>query len=57
MKFTDDTVKVSTIISQVTDILTAPELPCPEAVGELLRQDGIYRRFITSREQAAGWKL
>ena len=24
---------------------------------ELLRQDGIYRRFITDREQAAGWKL
>ena len=22
-----------------------------------LRQDGIYRRFITGREQAAGWKL
>ena len=24
---------------------------------ELLRQDGIYRRFITGREQAAAWKL
>ena len=24
---------------------------------ELLRQDGIYRRFIAGREQAAGWKL
>lgn len=24
---------------------------------ELLRQGGIYRRFITDREQAAGWKL
>ena len=24
---------------------------------EILRQDGIYRRFITGREQAAGWKL
>ena len=24
---------------------------------ELLRQDGIYRRFTTGREQAAGWKL
>ena len=24
---------------------------------ELLRQDGIYRRFVTGREQAAGWKL
>ena len=24
---------------------------------ELLRQNGIYRRFITGREQAVGWKL
>ena len=24
---------------------------------KLLWQDGIYRRFITGREQAAGWKL
>lgn len=24
---------------------------------EELLQDGIYRRFITGREQAAGWKL
>ena len=24
---------------------------------ELLAQDGIYRRFITGREQAVGWKL
>ena len=24
---------------------------------ELIRQDGIYRRFITGREQAVGWKL
>ena len=30
MKYTDDLAKVGTIISQVTDILTAPELPCPE---------------------------
>ena len=30
MKFTDDLAKVGTIISQVTDILTAPELPRPE---------------------------
>lgn len=24
---------------------------------ELLEQDGIYRRFVTAREQAVGWKL
>ena len=24
---------------------------------ELLAQDGIYRRFISGREQAGGWKL
>ena len=24
---------------------------------ELLRQEGIYRRFVTGREQAVGWKL
>ena len=29
MKFTDDLAKVGTIIGQVTDILTAQELPCP----------------------------
>ena len=34
MKFTDDLAKVGTVISQVTDILTAPELPRPEADGE-----------------------
>ena len=31
MKFTDDLAKVGTIIGQVTDILTAPELSRPEA--------------------------
>ena len=34
MKFTDDLAKVGTIISQVTDILTAPELPRPEIDAE-----------------------
>ena len=34
MKFTDDLAKVGTIISQVTDILTAPELPRPETDAE-----------------------
>ncbi len=24
---------------------------------ELMAQDGIYRRFISGREQAVGWKL
>ena len=24
---------------------------------ELMRQDGIYRRFVDARETAAGWKL
>ena len=24
---------------------------------ELMKQDGIYRHFITGREQAVGWKL
>lgn len=24
---------------------------------ELMRQDGIYRRFVESREQAVGWKI
>ena len=35
MKFTDDLAKVGTIISQVTDILTAPELSRPETDAEL----------------------
>ncbi len=30
MKFTDDLAKVGTVVSQVTDILTAPELPRPQ---------------------------
>ena len=30
MKFTDDLARVGTVVSQVTDILTAPELPRPE---------------------------
>ena len=34
MKFTDDLAKVGTIIAQVTDILTAPELPRPETDAE-----------------------
>ena len=34
MKFTDDLAKVRTVISQVADILTAPELPRPERDAE-----------------------
>ena len=37
MKFTDDLAKVGTIIGQVTDILTAPELPRPETDAETPR--------------------
>lgn len=35
MKFTDDLAKVGTIIGQVTDILTAPELSRPETDTEM----------------------
>ena len=35
MKFTDDLAKVGMIIRQVTDILTAPELPRPETDAEV----------------------
>ena len=35
MKFTDDLAKVGTIIGQVTDILTAPELPRPETDAQM----------------------
>ena len=37
MKFTDDLAKVGTVIGQVTDILTAPELSRPETDGETLQ--------------------
>ena len=37
MKFTDDLAKVGTILSQVTDILTAPELARPEADRQEIR--------------------
>ena len=37
MKFTDDLAKVGTIISQVTDILTAPELSRPETDTQMPR--------------------
>ena len=37
MKFTDDLAKVGTILSQITDILTAPELERPEADRQEIR--------------------
>ena len=37
MKFTDDLAKVGTVVSQVTDILTAPELSRPESDAETPR--------------------
>ncbi len=41
MKFTDDLAKVGTIISQVTDILTAPELSRPEADAEVPQDSSV----------------
>ena len=41
MKFTDDLAKVGTIIGQVTDILTAPELPRPETDTETPRDSTV----------------
>ncbi len=41
MKFTDDLAKVGTIIGQVTDILTAPELPRPETDAQEIRSSTV----------------
>ena len=41
MKFTDDLAKVGTIIDQVTDILTAPELSRPETDSETPRDSTV----------------
>ena len=46
MKFTDDLAKVGTIISQVTDILTAPELPRPETDAETPRGSTVELRDV-----------
>ena len=46
MKFTDDLAKVGTIISQVTDILTAPELPRPETDAETPRGSTVELRNV-----------
>ena len=46
MKFTDDLARVGTIIGQVTDILTAPELPRPETDLETPRDNTVALRGV-----------
>ena len=46
MKFTDDLAKVGTIISQVTDILTAPELARPETDTETPQGNTVELRDV-----------
>ncbi len=46
MKFTDDLAKVGTIISQVTDILTAPELPRPKTDAQAVRGSTVELRDV-----------
>ena len=46
MKFTDDLAKVGTIIGQVTDILTAPELPRPEADTQPVQGSAVELRDV-----------
>ena len=46
MKFTDDLAKVGTIIGQVTDILTAPELPRPETDRAMPRDHSVELRNV-----------
>ena len=46
MKFTDDLAKVGTIIGQVTDILTAPELPRPETDRAMPRDHSVELRDV-----------
>ena len=46
MKFTDDLAKVGTIIGQVTDILTAPELPRPEADTQPVQSSAVELRDV-----------
>lgn len=58
MKFTDDLAKVGTIIGQVTDILTAPELPPSEngCAGRSGQYRGASRRsFWLWRDRGAAW--
>lgn len=46
MKFTDDLAKVDTIISQVTDILTAPELPRPKTNMQILTDNTVKLKDV-----------
>ena len=46
MKFTDDLAKVGTIISQVTDILTAPELPRPKTNMQILTDNTVKLKDV-----------
>ncbi len=46
MKFTDDLTKVGTVVSQVTDILTAKELPRPERDTETPKNSTIELRDV-----------
>ena len=46
MKFTDDLAKVGTVVSQVTDILTAKELPRPETDTETPKNSTIELRDV-----------
>ena len=46
MKFTDDLAKVGTVVSQVTDILTAKELPRPEGDTETPKNSTIELRDV-----------
>ncbi len=46
MKFTDDLAKAGTIIGQVTDILTAPELPRPEADTQPVQGSAVELRDV-----------
>ena len=46
MKFTDDLAKVKTIISEVTSILTAPELPRPEMDEEMPKDSTVELRDV-----------
>ena len=46
MKFTDDLAKVGTIISQVTDIMTAPELPRPKTNMQILTDNTVKLKDV-----------
>ena len=46
VKFTDDLAKVGTVIGQVTDILTAPELPRPETDTEIPKNSTVELRGV-----------